>query len=119
MPAASDNRKPCPRDPASYRSWSRIVLHFCGTLCIRVVSVAQSSAGHGGVAFAAELLGIPSQSSMAGRQAQMHHAPAQAAISLLTLRTPERRASILGKTLDDSAATCGLALFAFAVVDLK
>src|ERR1700730_7533105 len=117
MPAVSDNRIMCPRDPASYRSWCRIVLPFCGTLCITVVSVAPIGAGHAGVAFAAQLSAIPSQSAMAGRQPQMHRVPAQAVISFLTLRTPERRAPVLGESPHDSFTSGGLALFAFAVID--
>src|ERR1700680_485258 len=38
---------------------------------------------------------------------------------LLALRTPEGRAAVLGKALDDSVAARGLAFFAFAVVDLE
>ena len=39
--------------------------------------------------------------------------------SLLAFRTPEGGASILGKSPHKSLATCGLAFFAFAIVDLK
>src|SRR4029078_11268475 len=39
--------------------------------------------------------------------------------SLLALRTPEGRATVLGESFDDAAAALGLAFLAFAVVDLK
>jgi hypothetical protein len=39
--------------------------------------------------------------------------------SLLTLRTPEGRTSVLGKATNDPVAALGVALFAYAVVDLK
>src|SRR5216684_2457386 len=39
--------------------------------------------------------------------------------SLLALRTPERRAAVLGKPLDDAAAAVSLAFLALAVINLK
>src|SRR6266852_1964645 len=47
------------------------------------------------------------------------HSGVTSQISLLTLRAPEGRASILGEAPDNAAAAGSLAFLTFAVVDLK
>src|SRR3984893_13562989 len=53
------------------------------------------------------------------RSSLRHEGYSGATRLLLALRTPEGRAAVLGKALDDSVAARGLAFFAFAVVDLE
>ena len=45
--------------------------------------------------------------------------PYLCSLLFLALRAPECRATILGEAPHDAAAACGLAFFAFAVVDLE